>query len=193
MPVFCCSLNKGNKYSSLLRLNHKKNKENEAVDTVINYRTVDRLNDRVSDHFIDPRADPRLLVTPRIDPRAEGRLLTPPRIDPRLDSRLQQLDQEVEATIASKENLRAEAEPRPRPDPEGRLPRIVPRIEASLPREPRLRDPSRDRGADLKEKLEARNGGVGGGGGGGARQEAEAKERYVERYLEQLSRDEPDR
>ena len=191
MLVFCCSLNKGNKYSSLLRLNHKKNKENEAVDTVINYRTVDRLTDRVSDRFIDPRADPRLLVNPRVDPRAEGRLLTPPRIDPRLDSRLQQLDQEVEATIATKEDLRAEPEPRPRPDPEGRLPRIVPRLEAPLSREPRQREPSKDRSGDLKEKLEARNGG--GGGGGGGRQEAETKERYVERYLEQLSRDEPDR
>lgn len=83
----CCSLNKGNKYSSLLRFN-KKNKENEAVDTVINYRTVDRLHDRVSDRFIDPRADPRLLVAPRGDPRAEGRVLPAPRVDPRLDSRL---------------------------------------------------------------------------------------------------------
>ncbi|XP_050738535.1 uncharacterized protein LOC127009478 isoform X2 [Eriocheir sinensis] len=183
-------LNKGNKYSSLLRFN-KKNKENEAVDTVINYRTVDRLHDRVSDRFIDPRADPRLLVAPRGDPRAEGRVIPAPRVDPRLDSRLesrlQQLDQEVEATVGPKGELKGdlkEPEPRPRSDPETRLPRVLPRIEAP----PRLREPSRERGVDLKEKLETRNS----GGGSGGRQEVESKERYVERYLELLSRDEPD-
>lgn len=181
----CSSLNKGNKYSSLLRFN-KKNKENEAVEAVINYRTVDRLHDRVSDRFIDPRADPRLLVTPRSDSRAMGAPRVDPRLDSRLESRLQQLDQEVEATVGPKGDIKGDLkdpEPRPRSDTDPRLPRVLPRLEAPQ----RLREPSRERGNDLKEKLEARNG-VGGG-----RQEAEAKERYVERYLELLSRDEPDK
>ena len=177
-------LNKESKYSSLLRPGHKKNKEPEMKDTVINYRTVDRLHDRVSDRFIDPRADPRVMEPPRlIDPRTDPRLMEVPRVmdprmmvDPRLidprirdnrvDARLMELNQQVETVMEHRPATRAD----PRNDP--------PRPETRADLHVRLREPSRDRNGDLKSRLDRMGG-----------SDSEAKEKYVEKYLENLQRE----
>ncbi|XP_068250894.1 uncharacterized protein [Palaemon carinicauda] len=201
-------LNKESKYSSLLRPGSKKNKENEVRDTtVINYRTVDRLHDRVSDRFIDPRADPRLLVDPRVDHRIlDPRLIEHHRLmmDPRLlpPPRIIDLDQEVECKTEPRiePEYKSRVEP---PDFKARLEvRIEPRLESRLeprangeaepkarleaklespPREVRLRESSKDRG-DLRERLERMEARM-------SRFEPDGRERFVERYVEQVNRE----
>ncbi|XP_071536265.1 uncharacterized protein [Panulirus ornatus] len=179
-------LSKESKYSSLLRPSHKKNKENEIRDTVINYRTLDRLHDRVSDRFIDPRVDPRLLMDPRADPRVmDPRMLglieprVEPRKDPRLESRLLELDQEVEERFEAKTPPRIDADFKTRPEPE-----IKPRTESRL--EGRMEPPARDLRpreppGDLRERLQRLEARM------GCPRETDARERYVERYVEQVN------
>ncbi|XP_069196069.1 UPF0430 protein CG31712-like [Procambarus clarkii] len=170
-------LNKESKYASLLRSGHsKKNKENEVRDTVINYRTLDRLHDRMMDRFIDPRADPRLLSDPRFDPRfvdprvvdprvlgsrvGESRLfgLLDSRSDPRLDARLMELDQEVEEGVESLGKQRFEPEfIRPRMEPEYMRPRVEhefrPRMEPDI--KPRIEEEFKSRmEPDFKSRME---------------------------------------
>ena len=165
----------------MLRPGFKKNKEPDAKDTVINYRTVDRVHDQVSDRFIDPRVDPRIMEQPRlidprmiIDPRmVDPRLRMDPRGDPRVDARLMELNQQVEM------------EP-PKPRPITRMESV--RIDGHRPDtradlHVRLREPSRDRNGELKvrlEKLETRP---------VISAEQENKEKYVEKYLENLQRE----
>ncbi|XP_066981568.1 uncharacterized protein [Macrobrachium rosenbergii] len=178
------------------------------VDPRVDHRIMDP---RYIEHhrlMMDPRLgsmDPRLLPPPRIldldqevecknEPRIEPEYkprVEPPdfkarleaaRVEPRLEARVEtRLETRVEPRLESRLEPRANGVVSGGVGGEGD-PKV--RLEAKLespPREVRLRDGSKDRG-DLRERLERMEARM-------SRYEPDGRDRFVERYVEQVSRE----